>query len=140
MVALLIFHRRGLSIASRLAYNAVHRLPFIPTPEDWIPCRHAPLRVRTTFFANPGRLRARARWSSSAHRATSPCRKLIPSLFNLAKAGLLPKDFVVVGTAHDDLSEEQFRAQVTQFLSAADRQGETLELVLAEPALSPRIV
>ncbi len=52
-------------------------------------------------------------------------RKLIPSLFNLAKAGLLPKDFVVVGTAHDDLSEEQFRAQVTQFLSASDRQGDT---------------
>jgi glucose-6-phosphate 1-dehydrogenase len=52
-------------------------------------------------------------------------RKLIPSLFNLAKAGLLPKDFVVVGTAHDDLSEEQFRMQVTQFLSASDRQGDT---------------
>src|SRR5215470_8767918 len=52
-------------------------------------------------------------------------RKLIPSLFNLAKAGLLPKDFVVVGTAHDDLSEEQFRTQVTQFVAAADRQGDT---------------
>jgi len=52
-------------------------------------------------------------------------RKLIPSLFNLAKAGLLPKDFVVVGTAHDDLSEDQFRTQVTQFLSASDRQGDT---------------
>ncbi|HST12099.1 MAG TPA: hypothetical protein VLL05_17115, partial [Terriglobales bacterium] len=49
-------------------------------------------------------------------------RKLIPSLFNLAKAELLPKDFVVVGTAHDDLSEEQFRTQVTQFLDATDRQ------------------
>jgi glucose-6-phosphate 1-dehydrogenase len=52
-------------------------------------------------------------------------RKLIPSLFNLAKANLLPKDFVVVGTAHDDLSEEQFRAQVTQFLAASDRQTAT---------------
>ena len=52
-------------------------------------------------------------------------RKLIPSLFNLAKAGLLPKDFVVVGTAHDDLTEEQFRTQVTQFLTAGDRQGDT---------------
>ena len=49
-------------------------------------------------------------------------RKLIPSLFNLAKAGLLPKDFVVVGTAHDDLTEEKFRTQVMQFLDAADRQ------------------
>jgi glucose-6-phosphate 1-dehydrogenase len=49
-------------------------------------------------------------------------RKLVPSLFNLAKAGLLPKDFVVVGTAHDDLTEEKFRTQVMQFLDAADRQ------------------
>jgi glucose-6-phosphate 1-dehydrogenase len=52
-------------------------------------------------------------------------RKLIPSLFNLAKANLLPKDFVVVGSAHDNLSEEQFRAQVTQFLAASDRQTDT---------------
>ena len=49
-------------------------------------------------------------------------RKLIPSLFHLAKAGLLPKDFVVVGTAHDDLTEEKFRTQVMQFLDSADRQ------------------
>ena len=49
-------------------------------------------------------------------------RKLIPSLFNLAKAGLLPKDFVVIGTAHDDLTEEKFRMQVMQFMDAADRQ------------------
>ncbi len=49
-------------------------------------------------------------------------RKLIPSLFNLAKAGLLPRDFVVIGTAHDDLTEEKFRMQVMQFMDAADRQ------------------
>jgi glucose-6-phosphate 1-dehydrogenase len=54
-------------------------------------------------------------------------RKLIPSLFNLAKAGLLPKSFVVVGAAHDEMTEDQFRAQVTQFLSASDRQGEIWE-------------
>ena len=54
-------------------------------------------------------------------------RKLIPSLFNLAKAGLLPKSFVVVGAAHDEMTEDQFRAQVTQFLSASDRQGEVWE-------------
>jgi glucose-6-phosphate 1-dehydrogenase len=50
-------------------------------------------------------------------------RKLVPSLFNLAKASLLPKDFVVVGTAYDDLSEEKFRTQVMQFLDAGDRQS-----------------
>ena len=46
-------------------------------------------------------------------------RKLIPSLFNLAKAGLLPKDFVVVGAAHDDLSEDQFRTQVRLWIDSA---------------------
>ena len=38
-------------------------------------------------------------------------RKLIPSLFNLAKAKLLPKDFAVLGVSVDDLTLEQFRTQ-----------------------------
>jgi len=45
-------------------------------------------------LANRGRRRARAPWSSSARRGDLTMRKLIPSLFNLAKAALLPKDFV----------------------------------------------
>ena len=48
-------------------------------------------------------------------------RKLIPALFNLVKANLLPKDFAVLGVSVDDLSQEQFRTQVTGFLPAADR-------------------
>src|ERR1700756_373490 len=43
-------------------------------------------------------------------------RKLVPALFNLVKAKLLPKDFAVVGVSVDDLSLEQFRNQITGFL------------------------
>ncbi|MBV9181680.1 MAG: glucose-6-phosphate dehydrogenase, partial [Acidobacteria bacterium] len=48
-------------------------------------------------------------------------RKLVPALFNLAKANLLPSDFAVLGVAFDDLSLEQFRTQVTSFLDPADQ-------------------
>lgn len=51
-------------------------------------------------------------------------RKLVPALFNLAKASLLPENFVIIGVAHDELSQEQFRVQVTQFLRTADRGTE----------------
>ena len=54
-------------------------------------------------------------------------RKLIPALFNLAKANLLPKDFAVLGVSVDDLTLEQFRTQVTGFLPAGDRGTEALE-------------
>jgi glucose-6-phosphate 1-dehydrogenase len=47
-------------------------------------------------------------------------RKLVPALFNLAKAGLLPGNFAVLGVAFDDLSPDQFRDQVTSFLPADD--------------------
>jgi len=72
-------------------------------------------------------------------RAAGPCamvlfgaagdltkRKLVPALFNLAKAKLLPQDFAIVGVSVDDLSLEQFRNQVTGFVSAQDRSSETL--------------
>ena len=36
-------------------------------------------------------------------------RKLLPSLFNLARNRLLPMGFMLVGAAMDDLTEEQFR-------------------------------
>src|SRR5579862_9410410 len=51
-------------------------------------------------------------------------RKLVPALFNLVKAKLLPKTFAVVGVAFDDLSQQQFRDQVTSFLPAEDRGTE----------------
>jgi len=51
-------------------------------------------------------------------------RKLVPALFNLVKAKLLPKDFAVLGVSVDDLTIEQFRTQVTGFLPAEDHGGD----------------
>jgi glucose-6-phosphate 1-dehydrogenase len=48
-------------------------------------------------------------------------RKLVPALFNLVKASLLPKNFAILGVAVDHLGDEQFRSQVTSFLPAEDR-------------------
>jgi glucose-6-phosphate 1-dehydrogenase len=43
-------------------------------------------------------------------------RKLLPSLYNLAKKDLLPKDFALIGCANQEFTEEQFRAQVHEDL------------------------
>src|SRR6266568_7462458 len=51
-------------------------------------------------------------------------RKLVPALFNLVKASLLPKNFAILGVAVDELGDEQFRSQVTSFLPAEDRGSE----------------
>ncbi len=70
-------------------------------------------------------------------RAAGPCvmvlfgaagdltkRKLIPALFNLVKANLLSRDFAVLGVSKDELSVEQWKAQVTSFLNAEDHSSE----------------
>jgi glucose-6-phosphate 1-dehydrogenase len=54
-------------------------------------------------------------------------RKLVPALFNLAKAALLPKNFAILGVAFDDLSLEHFRDQVTSFIAPAHKNSETFE-------------
>src|SRR5256885_176723 len=51
-------------------------------------------------------------------------RKLVPALFNLAKANLLPDKFAILGVAFDDLTVEQFRDQVTSFLHADENGAE----------------
>jgi glucose-6-phosphate 1-dehydrogenase len=64
-----------------------------------------------------------------AERAAGPCvfvlfgaagdltkRKLVPALFNLGKAKLLPENFAVMGVSVDNLSLDDFRTQVTSFL------------------------
>ena len=51
-------------------------------------------------------------------------RKLVPALFNLAKAKLLPKDFAFVGVSVDELSLEEFRSRAIGFLPAEDRGSE----------------
>jgi glucose-6-phosphate 1-dehydrogenase len=75
--------------------------------------------------------------SQPAGKAAGPCamvlfgaagdltkRKLLPALFNLAKAKLLPQNFAVLGVSVDDLSLEQFRSQVTGFLPPEDHEIE----------------
>jgi len=70
-------------------------------------------------------------------RAAGPCvmvlfgaagdltkRKLIPALFNLVKANLLSRDFAVLGVSKDALTLEQWKAQVTSFLSSEDHSSE----------------
>jgi glucose-6-phosphate 1-dehydrogenase len=70
-------------------------------------------------------------------RAAGPCvmvlfgaagdltkRKLIPALFNLVKANLLSHDFAVMGVSKDELTQEQWKAQVTSFLDSEDRSSE----------------
>ena len=70
-------------------------------------------------------------------RAAGPCvmvlfgaagdltkRKLIPALFNLVKANLLSRDFAVLGVSKDELTQDQWKAQVTSFLSAEDHSSE----------------
>ena len=64
-----------------------------------------------------------------AGKVTGPCvfvlfgaagdltkRKLVPALFNLANAKLLPDRFAVMGVSVDDLDAETFRQQVSEFL------------------------
>jgi len=75
-----------------------------------------------------------------AERAAGPCvfvlfgaagdlskRKLMPALFNLGKAKLLPENFAVIGVSVDDLSLDDFRSQVTSFLPAGPDSTETVE-------------
>jgi glucose-6-phosphate 1-dehydrogenase len=71
-----------------------------------------------------------------AGRAAGPCafvlfgaagdltkRKLVPALFNLVKAKLLPNDFAILGVSVDDLSLDAFRNQVSQFLPSDDKDA-----------------
>ena len=54
-------------------------------------------------------------------------RKLVPALYNLVRAQLLPDNFAVIGVSVDDLSVEEFRSQVTSFLPAGDEERNNLE-------------
>src|SRR3984957_393142 len=73
-------------------------------------------------------------------RAAGPCvfvlfgaagdltkRKLMPALFNLGKAKLLPENFAVIGVSVDDLSLDDFRSQVTSFLPTGADSAEALD-------------
>jgi len=116
-----------------------------------LPCPTMSFRARACVFvpvanpANEGHMATAAPLNRQEEheqvgRAAGPCvlvlfgasgdltkRKLVPALFNLAKAKLLPKNFAVVGVSFDDLSLEKFRDQVTSFLQAEDHGTEAWE-------------
>src|SRR5581483_2439423 len=41
-------------------------------------------------------------------------RKLIPALYNLARAELLPREFAILGVAHNPMREEDFRGKLSE--------------------------
>ena len=41
-------------------------------------------------------------------------RLLMPALYNLAKSGLLPEEFAIIGLAHTDLSSDEFRDRMSK--------------------------
>jgi glucose-6-phosphate 1-dehydrogenase len=51
-------------------------------------------------------------------------RKLVPALYNLVTANLLPQEFGIVGVAIDELNLEEFRNRVTGFLRPEERGTE----------------
>ncbi|HEX2500101.1 MAG TPA: glucose-6-phosphate dehydrogenase [Methylomirabilota bacterium] len=78
---------------------------------------------------------------SGPGRPASPCtvvifgaagdltkRKLLPALYNLKVAGLLPREFAIVGVARRDQTHEQFRDEQTRSIRefATTRVDETL--------------
>src|SRR6188768_2199300 len=52
-------------------------------------------------------------------------RKLLPAIYNLAEAGLLPEHFAIVGVARPRIDEATYRAQMRE--RVADAEGEPLE-------------
>ena len=57
-------------------------------------------------------------------------RKLLPSIYNLARQRLLPPGFAVVGAAMDDLSDEQFRDRALESIREHSRTQPIEEDVL----------
>jgi glucose-6-phosphate 1-dehydrogenase len=55
-------------------------------------------------------------------------RKLLPAIYNLAEAGLLPESFAVVGVARPPVAEEQFRGQMKECVEEAE--GESLDAAM----------
>jgi glucose-6-phosphate 1-dehydrogenase len=52
-------------------------------------------------------------------------RKLLPAIYNLAEAGLLPEHFAIVGVARPRIDEATYRGQMSERVT--DAEGEALE-------------
>ena len=44
-------------------------------------------------------------------------RLLVPSIFNLARDGLIPEGFAVLGVSHHDASDEDLRTALEEFIA-----------------------
>src|ERR1700677_4338689 len=44
-------------------------------------------------------------------------RKLLPSLYNLAALGILPENFSIIGLAKEEMTHDEFRAQMTKSIA-----------------------
>jgi glucose-6-phosphate 1-dehydrogenase len=54
-------------------------------------------------------------------------RKLLPGMFHLAQAGLMPERFRIVGAARGGLSDEEFRAMAHEAVDASGRRPASAE-------------
>ncbi len=57
-------------------------------------------------------------------------RKLIPALFELFRQKLLPKEFAVLGVSRTELSDDDFRAKMTEFLPKEKSQQAVIDQFL----------
>ena len=65
-------------------------------------------------------------------------RKLLPGIFHLFEAGLMPEHFVLIGASRSDIGEDEFVALVREAVSGSGRRpepGESLGPLRREPAL-----
>ena len=59
-------------------------------------------------------------------------RKLVPGLFHLAEAGLLPERYRIIGTSRKTLSDEEFRAQARAAVDEFGRRPQTLHYAASD--------
>jgi glucose-6-phosphate 1-dehydrogenase len=62
-------------------------------------------------------------------------RKLFPGLFHLYELGLMPERFRIVGSAHRELSDDEFRALARSSIESSDRASQSQDHVGAFVAL-----
>src|SRR5258707_13369314 len=56
-------------------------------------------------------------------------RKLFPGLFHLYELGLMPERFRIVGAAHRELSDDEFRSRARSSIESSDRASPSADHV-----------
>lgn len=67
-------------------------------------------------------------------------RKLIPALYNLYTQKLLPEKFAVLGASRSQLTDNQFRKRVEEFLPKEESVAKFMKLLFYQPVETNRIV